>query len=84
MSSSRIFILGAGAIGSDYDAGLSEKTNFSSMGQDLAGGSRTEIDFLNGKSSSLGKKHLIQTPVSEASVSFIKFLEREDGIPREN
>ena len=66
------------------DKQLAHYTNFSSMYQDLAKGNRTEIDFLNGKIVELGKKHHIQTPVNETLVSFIKFLEREDGIPREN
>lgn len=66
------------------DKQLAHYANFSSMCQDLARGNRTEIDFLNGKIVQLGKKHLIQTPVNETLVSFIKFLEREDGIPREN
>jgi 2-dehydropantoate 2-reductase len=57
-------------------------TNFSSMYQDLVKGKRTEIDFLNGKIVELGKKHRIQTPINETLVSFIKFLERENGISR--
>lgn len=59
-------------------------TNFSSMYQDLVKGKRTEIDFLNGKIVQLGKKHRVQTPINEALVSFIKFLERENGISRNN
>jgi 2-dehydropantoate 2-reductase len=66
------------------DKQLVHYTNFSSMYQDLARGNRTEIDFLNGKIIELGKKHLIQTPINEMLVSFIKFLERDDGISREN
>ena len=52
-----------------------EYTNFSSMCQDLMKGKKTEIDFLNGKIVELGGKHHIPTPVNEAIVSFIKFLE---------
>jgi 2-dehydropantoate 2-reductase len=66
------------------DKQLANYTNFSSMYQDLVKGNRTEIDFLNGKIVELGKKHLIQTPLNETLVSFIKFMEREHGIPREN
>jgi 2-dehydropantoate 2-reductase len=58
------------------DKQLAHYTNFSSMYQDIMKGNRTEIDFLNGKIVELGKKHLIQTPVNETLVSFIKFLER--------
>jgi len=50
-------------------------TNFSSMYQDIMKGKRTEIDFLNGKIVELGGKHNIATPVNEAIVGFIKFLE---------
>jgi 2-dehydropantoate 2-reductase len=57
-------------------------TNFSSMYQDLVKGKRTEINFLNGKVVELGKKYGVQTPINETLVSFIKFLEREDGISR--
>jgi 2-dehydropantoate 2-reductase len=57
-------------------------TNFSSMYQDTARGKRTEIDFLNGKIVELGKKHDIQTPVNETLVSMIKFMERKNGVPR--
>jgi 2-dehydropantoate 2-reductase len=66
------------------DKQLVHYTNFSSMYQDLAKGNRTEIDFLNGKIVELGKKHHIQTPLNETLVSFIKFLERDHGIPGEN
>jgi 2-dehydropantoate 2-reductase len=66
------------------DKQLANYTNFSSMYQDLAKGNRTEIDFLNGKIVELGEKHLIQTPLNQTLVSFIKFMERKHGIPREN
>jgi 2-dehydropantoate 2-reductase len=66
------------------DKQLANYTNFSSMYQDLAKCNRTEIDFLNGKIVELGEKHLIQTPLNQTLVSFIKFMERKHGIPREN
>lgn len=50
-------------------------TNYSSMYQDLAKGKRTEIAFLNGAVVELGRKHGIRTPVNEAMVGLIKFLE---------
>lgn len=66
------------------DKQVSSYTNFSSMYQDIVKGKKTEIDFLNGKIVDLGKKHRIQTPINEALVSFIKFLEGENGIPRKD
>jgi len=66
------------------DKRLSCYTNFSSMYQDIVKHKRTEIDFLNGKIVELGRKHHIKTPVNETLLSFIKFLEGENGISREN
>jgi 2-dehydropantoate 2-reductase len=59
------------------DKGLSEYENFSSMCQDIMKGKKTEIDFLNGKIVALGRKHSIPTPLNEAMVCMIKFLEGE-------
>jgi len=56
---------------------ISSYSNFSSMCQDIIQGEKTEIDFLNGKIVELGKKHGISTPVNEALVAMIKFLERK-------
>ena len=56
--------------------------NFSSMYQDIIKGKKTEIDFLNGRIVELGKKHRVSTPFNETLVSFIKFLEGKNGIPR--
>ncbi len=58
---------------------LTKYTNFSSMCQDILKGKKTEIDFLNGKIVELGRKHGVSTPVNEALVSFIKFLESKKG-----
>ena len=66
------------------DEQVAHYTNFSSMYQDIAKGKRTEIDFLNGKILELGKEHCVQTPINETLVSLIKFLERENGIPRKD
>ncbi|MEA2089294.1 MAG: 2-dehydropantoate 2-reductase [Thermoproteota archaeon] len=49
--------------------------NFSSMCQDLMKRKKTEIDFLNGKIVELGKKHGVPTPINEALVCMVKFLE---------
>ena len=66
------------------DKRVASYTNFSSMYQDMAKGKPTEIDFLNGKIVELGRKHDIQTPINETLVSFIKFLERQNGISGRN
>jgi len=52
-------------------------TNYSSMCQDILKGKKTEIDFLNGKIVELGRKHGISTPVNEALVGLVKFLEEQ-------
>ena len=64
----------------EVDGKISHYTNFSSMCQDIVKGEKTEIDFLNGKIVELGIKHGIPTPVNEALVSFIKFLEEKKWI----
>jgi 2-dehydropantoate 2-reductase len=63
---------------------IARYTNFSSMYQDLMKGNKTEIDFLNGKIVELGRRHGIPTPVNEAVVSFIKFLEENNEFSRRN
>jgi len=59
------------------DEELSKLQNYSSMYQDLVKGRKTEIEFLNGKVSELGRKHQIPTPVNDTIVSLIKFLEEK-------
>jgi 2-dehydropantoate 2-reductase len=49
--------------------------NRTSMLQDILGGRKTEIDFLNGRIVELGKKHKIPTPVNETLTQLIRFLE---------
>lgn len=49
--------------------------NISSMCQDLIKGKRTEIDFLNGRISELGKMHGVQTPVNDVLTSLIRYME---------
>jgi len=71
-------------LGEKIDRELPDYTNFSSMCQDIMKGKRTEIDFLNGKIVELGRKHHILTPVNEALVCLIKFLEEKNGIPRKD
>jgi 2-dehydropantoate 2-reductase len=58
--------------------------NFSSMCQDIFKRKKTEIDFLNGRIVELGRKHGVLTPVNEALVDFIKFLEESNGLPRKD
>jgi len=38
-------------------------------------GRKTEIDFLNGKISDLGRKHGVDTPANDVMVAFIRFME---------
>ena len=59
------------------DKEISGLGNYSSMQQDLMKGRETEIDFLNGKIVEIGKKHGIQTPITETLVALIKFLEKK-------
>jgi 2-dehydropantoate 2-reductase len=68
----------------EVDEKITHYTNFSSMCQDIFKGEKTEIDFLNGKIVELGIKHGIPTPVNDALVSFIKFLEEKNGFSRKN
>ncbi|MCW3976447.1 MAG: 2-dehydropantoate 2-reductase [Candidatus Bathyarchaeota archaeon] len=56
---------------------IARYTNYSSMYQDIMKQKKTEIDFLNGKIVELGRKHNIPTPVNEALVGLIKFLEAQ-------
>ncbi len=50
-------------------------TNISSMCQDVIKGKKTEIDFLNGMVSELGRKHGVQTPVNDVITSLIRYME---------
>lgn len=59
-----------------------KSSNFSSMCQDVMKGKDTEIDFLNGKITMLGKKQGIPTPVNETLTSMIKFLGEKNGFSR--
>ncbi len=54
---------------------IARYTNYSSMYQDIMKQGKTEIDFLNGKIVELGRKHNVPTPVNEALVGLIKYLE---------
>jgi 2-dehydropantoate 2-reductase len=47
------------------------------MCQDIMKRKKTEIDFLNARIVELGRKHGIPTPVNEALVGLIKFLEAQ-------
>jgi 2-dehydropantoate 2-reductase len=53
-------------------------TNLSSMCQDVIKGRRTEIEFLNGKISELGRKHSVATPVNDTVSAMVRFLEEKN------
>lgn len=60
----------------DYIFDLIEKYgNLSSMCQDIIKGKKTEIDFLNGKVSELGKQYGVSTPVNNTLSALIRYLE---------
>lgn len=50
--------------------------NRSSMLQDVTRKKRTEIDYLNGKVSELGRKHGIATPVNDTITALVKGIEK--------
>lgn len=58
--------------------------NYSSMCQDIMKGKKTEIDFLNGRIVELGRRHRVPTPMNEVLVSFIRFLEEKNELPKLN
>lgn len=51
--------------------------NYSSMCQDVIKGKKTEIEFLNGKISELGRKHGVATPINDTVSAMIRFLEEK-------
>ena len=53
-------------------------SNISSMLQDVTKGRRTEIDFLNGRISELGREHSIPTPYNDVLTALIKFIEGKE------
>ncbi len=53
-------------------------SNLSSMCQDIMKGRRTEIGFLNGKISELGRRHGVATPVNDVLTSLIMFMEGKE------
>lgn len=62
----------------DVDAVAASYLNLSSMCQDILKGKKTEIDFLNGRVSELGRAHGVDTPANDMMVSFIRFMEGRD------
>jgi len=56
--------------------------NRSSMLQDVERGVRTEIDFINGAVSALGRMHSVKTPVNDALVAVVKGLEAKARLRR--
>jgi 2-dehydropantoate 2-reductase len=71
------------AEGVELDSGILELmehqlpryTNRTSMFQDLLRGRKTEIGFLNGKITELGKTHNIPTPVNASLTDMVHFME---------
>jgi len=59
----------------EVDKRILKSKNYSSLYQDLMKDRKTEIDFLNGKIVELGRKHGIATPINEALVCMVKYLE---------
>ncbi|MDD3857790.1 MAG: ketopantoate reductase C-terminal domain-containing protein, partial [Methanoculleus sp.] len=51
-------------------------THHSSMLQDIAGGRKTEIDFMNGAVAALARKHGIEAPYNTCIAELIRFRER--------
>jgi len=49
--------------------------NLSSMCQDVVRGRRTEIGFLNGRVSELGRRHGVPTPVNDVMIALVRFME---------
>ena len=59
----------------EVDAAAASYSNLSSMCQDILRGRKTEIDFLNGKISDLGRRHGVDMPANDVMVAFIRFME---------
>ncbi len=55
-------------------AAVSKKIKLSSM-QSIARGRKTEVDFLNGYISNLGRSHQIPTPLNDIMVAMVKEIE---------
>ena len=70
------------ALDGDLEAEISRAaasySNISSMLQDVTRGRRTEIDFLNGRISELGREHGIPTPYNDVLTALIKFREGKE------
>ncbi len=49
--------------------------NLSSMCQDVVKGKRTEIGFLNGRVSELGRRYGVPTPVNDVMTALVRFME---------
>lgn len=49
--------------------------NFSSMCQDIVKGKKTEIEFLNGRVSELGRRYGVSTPVNDTLSALVRYLE---------
>ena len=63
------------ALADEVTEAAASYSNLSSMCQDVIRGRRTEIDFLNGRISELGRQHGIPTPVNDVLSALIRFME---------
>jgi len=59
----------------EVDMATTFYSNKSSMCQDIIKGRKTEIDFLNGRVSELGRRHGVPTPVNDVLTALIRFME---------
>jgi 2-dehydropantoate 2-reductase len=66
----------------DIDRKITKYYNLSSMCQDILKKKKTEIDYLNGKIVSLGKKYGIPTPINQTLTDLVKFLEKNPNDPK--
>jgi 2-dehydropantoate 2-reductase len=64
-----------GSLKGEISRAAASYSNLSSMCQDIMKGRRTEIGFLNGKVSELGRRHGVATPVNDILTSLIRFME---------
>jgi len=63
------------SLGGEVTRAAARYSNLSSMCQDVIRGRRTEIDFLNGRVSELGRRHGVNTPVNDVMTALIRFME---------
>jgi 2-dehydropantoate 2-reductase len=69
------FQIAAGMVDRVFSIAEATAVNRSSMGQDVDGRQRTEIDAINGAIVRMGEQHRIPTPVNRALTLLIKIIE---------